>query len=89
MLGTCEVHSSCAESSSLIPLLGCGLEAGNGFTEALTIERRNFSPTCELCRGFLGTEEMRSSRAELEIVPAVGNKQLRERKFQSLGNEYL
>lgn len=32
---------------------------------------------------------MRSSRAELEIVPAVGNKQLRERKFLSLFNEYL
>lgn len=29
------------------------------------------------------------SRVELEIVPVVGNKHLRKRKFLSLVNEYL
>lgn len=29
------------------------------------------------------------SRVELEIVPVVGNKHLRKRKFRSLANEYL
>lgn len=29
------------------------------------------------------------SRVELEIVPVVGSKYLRKRKFLSLGNEYL